>query len=203
MYEELENQQKQQLTQLINEYSDVFSSGLLDLGRSKVASHRIDTGRSFHINMPPYMSSLKHERRYDVKWMKCFKLELSDRLQVHGHHQWFFPPKNDGSSRFCVDFRRLNAMTRKDRYPLPRIDDSFDLLQGQQFFSTLDLQSGYWQIPVEEDDKEKTAFISPSGLFEFNVLTFGLCNGPVTFQRAMDSAFAGLKWRGCLHGLPR
>ena len=86
--------------------------------------------------------------------------------------------KKDGSKRFCVDYRRLNDITFKDAYPLPRIDDSLDQLSGAQWFSCLDLNSGYWQVEVEESDRPKTAFASKRGLFEFKVKPSGLCNAP-------------------------
>ena len=107
-------------------------------------------------------------------------------------------PKKDGSVRFCIDYRKGNAVTRRDAYPLPRIDDTLDTLAGAKWFSTLDLVSGYWQVELEEQDKEKTAFCTQDGLFEFNVLPFGLCNGPATFQRLMDLVLTGLQWSSCL-----
>ena len=106
--------------------------------------------------------------------------------------------KRDGSHRFCVDYRKLNAVTRKDAYPLPRIDDTLDTLSGACWFSTLDMVSGYWQVEVGEKDREKTAFCTPYGLYEFNVLPFGLCNGPATFQRLMDLVLSGLQMSQCL-----
>lgn len=83
--------------------------------------------------------------------------------------------KKDDSWRFCVDYRRLNAVTKKDVYPLPRID-AIDCLHSASYFSSVDLRSGYWQIPMNPQDKEKTAFITPDGLFEFNVMPFGSSN---------------------------
>ena len=100
--------------------------------------------------------------------------------------------------RFRVDYRKVNTFTRKDTYPLPRIDSTLDTLPGSQWFSTLDLLSGYWQVEVEEADCEKTAFCTTEGLFQFKVMPFGLCNGPATFQRLMDLVLAGLQWSQCL-----
>ena len=84
--------------------------------------------------------------------------------------------KRDGSTRFCVDFRKVNQVTKKDAQPLPRIDDTLDALGAAKWFSTLDLASGYWQVEVEPADREKTAFATPQGLYQFRVMPFGLCN---------------------------
>lgn len=89
-------------------------------------------------------------------------------------------------------------MTKKDVYPIPRIDDSLAALGNAKYFSTFDLASGYWQIPMNERDREKTAFISHYGLYEFLVMPFGLCNAPATFQRYMDVILSGLKWKSIL-----
>ena len=90
--------------------------------------------------------------------------------------------KKNGTSRFCIDYRKVNSVTRKDAYPLPRINDVLDTLGGSKLFSNLDLISGYWQVGLHQDDKYKTTFCTSEGLYEFNVMPFGLCNGPATFQ---------------------
>ena len=107
--------------------------------------------------------------------------------------------KKDGSLRFCVDFRQLDAVTVKDAHPLSRIGDLLDVLHGARWFSTLNLKSRYWQVPILEQDKEKTAFRTSSGqLYEFNQVPFGLCNAPATFSRLMDCVLSGLHWETCL-----
>ena len=89
-------------------------------------------------------------------------------------------------------------MTHKDAYPLPRIDDTLQSLSGSKWFSPIDLLSGYWQVDIAESDRKKTAFITHDGLFEFNVMPFGLCNAPATFQRLMNLALSGMLWSECL-----
>ena len=97
-----------------------------------------------------------------------------------------------------MDYRRLNARTKKDAFPLLRIDDSLNSLSGQAWFSTLDLASGYWQVRLSEDAKPKTAFATHSGLFQFAVMPFGLCNAPATFERLMSQVMRRLHWKRCL-----
>ena len=127
---------------------------------------------------------------------KCYsggQIEPSDIL-------WASPvvlvTKRDGSTRFCVDYRRLNALTTKDAYP--RIDDSLRLLGNQQWFSTMDIASGYWQVAMSPDAKRKAAFVTNEGLFQFRVMPFGLCNAPATFKRLMDRVLCGIRWSRCL-----
>ena len=93
-----------------------------------------------------------------------------------------------------MDYWRLNAVTIQDAYPLPRIDASLDALAGSKFFSTLDLVGGYWQVPLDEDAQEKSAFATRSGLWKWRVLPFGLTSAPATFQRLMETVLHGLHW---------
>ena len=100
--------------------------------------------------------------------------------------------KQDGTHRFCVDFRELNSVTKADTFPLPRIDDLLDQLGAAKYFSTLDLASGYWQMRMHPDSVEKTVFVTPQGLHEFRVMSFGLTNAPGVFQRLMERVLSGL-----------
>ncbi|GBN22444.1 Transposon Ty3-I Gag-Pol polyprotein, partial [Araneus ventricosus] len=95
--------------------------------------------------------------------------------------------KKDGSTRFCVDYRKLNKITIKDSYPLPRIDDILDVLNRSQWFSTLDLKGGYWQVENRLEDREKTTFTTGQELWQFKVMPFELCNAPATFERLMET----------------
>ena len=109
---------------------------------------------------------------------------------------WSFPVvlarKKDGSQRFCVNYRRLNAELKLDAYPLPRIDDVLDTLGGALYFSTLDMASGYWQFEIAESDRELTAFSTRRGHFQFRYLPFGISSAPAIFQRTIDLLLSGL-----------
>ena len=106
--------------------------------------------------------------------------------------------KKDGTPRFCIDFRKLNEVTRKDAYPLPLIETCLDALAGATLFSTFDLRSGYHQMRMSEKDADKTSFVTREGTFRYKVLPFGLCNAGASFQRLMDLVMAGLNFKACL-----
>ena len=103
-----------------------------------------------------------------------------------------------GQLVFCVDYRKLNSATKLDVHPLPRIDESLDLLCGTKYFTSLDLASGYWQVGMAPEAQEKTTFTTHDGLYEFKVMPFGLCNAPATFKRLMENLLAGLARDKCL-----
>ena len=103
-----------------------------------------------------------------------------------------------GGLRYCVDFRKLNYVTRKDAFPIPLIEECLYHLEGNRYFSTLDMASGYWQINIEPEDRHKTAFITRYGLFEHVRMTQGLCNAPATYQRAMNRILKGMVWKNVL-----
>ena len=100
--------------------------------------------------------------------------------------------KRDSTLRFAIDYRKLNDVTKKDAYSLPDIQSILDKLKGASFFTSLDVASAYWCVPVHEPDIEKTAFHTPRGQFEMTVMPFGLCNSQATYQRLMDKTFHGL-----------
>ncbi|UYV61958.1 hypothetical protein LAZ67_1007166, partial [Cordylochernes scorpioides] len=187
--------EKEQLKQVLERYEDLFSSGL---GRSNLAKHRIDTEGAKPIKHKPYRVSAKE--REIIK--EQIDEMLRDGIIRPSSSPWSFPvilvKKRDGKYRFCVDYRKLNDVTVKDVYPIPRIDEVLDTLQGSKYFSAIDLKSGYWQVEVEEKDKEKTAFTTAHGLYEFNVMPFGLCNAPATFERNMENMLGNLRWQICL-----
>ena len=116
--------------------------------------------------------------------------------------EWESPPvlvrKKDNTWRYCIDFRYLNSVSIKDAYPLPLIEECIDSLSGMKWFCTLDMNSGYWQIPIAEEDISKTAFSTKYGLFQFLRMPFGLVNAPATFQRAMHVVLAGLIWEAVI-----
>ena len=196
--EHLSPLQQQQLNDLFKEFSDVFSQGEDNLSCTPLLEHTIEThGPPLRQPYRRQNPAVQREEMAQVQQMLA-----SDVIHL-SNSPWasvvVIVKKKDGSTRFCVDFRQLNAATVKDAHPLPRIDNLLDALHGARWFSTLGLKSGYWQVPIMERDKEKTAFRTSSRqLYEFNQVPFGLCNAPATFSRLMDRVLSGLHWDTCL-----
>ena len=196
---ELTSDQRARAADLLAKHVNTFPApGTPITGRTEAVMHDIDTGSTRPIRCNP--------RKLSPKKIKI-QQELVDKMLEEGQIEhsvsaWSAPTvlvtKKDGTTRFCVDYRRLNNNTKKDAFPLPRIDDSLNSLSGQSWFSTLDLASGYWQVRLSEDAKPKTAFATHSGLFQFTVMPFGLCNAPATFERLMSQVMRGLHWKRCL-----
>ena len=176
----------------LSQYHDIFSLEDGERGETDLTEMTIETGDS-----PP--------KRVPARRMPlAVRREVARQLRVMQEagviqpstSPWSSPVvmvrKKDGTQRFCVDYRALNAVTRVDTFPLPRIDDLLDQLGNSRFFTTLDLASGFWQIRLTLSSREKTAFSVPQGLFEFRVMPFGLTNAPAVFQRLMEQVLAGL-----------
>ena len=192
---ELSISERSEILATLMKFADVFQE---TLGHTDVISHKIDTG-----DAPPIR---QYPRRLPYAFREEVKSQVTDMLQKGviepSSSPWASPivlvKKKDGQYRFCVDYRKLNAVTKKDAHPLPRVDDLLDALNGSCMFSTMDLRSGYWQVSVEPSDKEKTAFVTPDGLWEFCRMPFGVSNGCATFQRAIEIVLSGLTYETCL-----
>ncbi|GFY01978.1 retrovirus-related Pol polyprotein from transposon 412 [Trichonephila clavipes] len=197
---ELSPEQKSSAERLFQEFEDVFSRNSSDIGHTTVTQHRIDTADHPPIKQHP--RRLPFAKQEEVGTL-LREMQENDIIEPSSS-PWASPivlvRKKDGSTRFCVDYRKLNDVTKKDSYPLPRIDDTLDTLSGHKWFSTLDLKSGYWQVEIHPEDREKkkTAFTSGQGLWQFKVMPFGLCNAPATFERLMETVLKSLTFEACL-----
>ena len=194
----LNSVQTKSLINLILEFSDVFVGPDGKVGHNTLLKHRIDTAESQPFKSHPRKKSAM-EREHIAKEVQ--KL-LEDGYIRPSMSPWgsavVLARKKDGTLRFCIDYRELNKMTKKDAYPLPKIEECLDSLDGCQYYSTMDMAHGYWQVAMESSSIEKTAFTTHVGLFEWNVLPFGLCNAPATFCRLMELVLADILWKHCL-----
>ena len=192
-------EQQQRAKDVIKKYSFLFAMGTLDLGKTNLVKHKIELTdytpiKDRYRRIPPhqYEEVLKH---------------LKEMLDVgairRSNSPWASPVvlvrKKDGSLRFCIDLRKLNARTIKDAYSLPRIEDALDSLNGACIFTSLDLKSGYWQVELDESSIPLTAFtVGPLGFYECVRMPFGLTNAPATFQRLMESCLGELHLEWCI-----
>ncbi|CAF1042195.1 unnamed protein product, partial [Didymodactylos carnosus] len=170
----LPTQQRQQLEPVLLKHSAVFDTSKITTINNNNVEHRIPV-------QPRHQPIQSYPYRKAAKETQIINEQVKEMLENH-------------IIRPSTNYRKLNLITERDVYPLPRIDDIIDKLSDSNYFSTLDLKAGYWQISVAEGDKKKTAFVTTNGLYEFNVLPFGLSNAPSTFQRVINSVLGTLRW---------
>ena len=194
----LTEEQQHEFYLLLLNYADIFASSDSGLGCTTMLKHSINTGNASPIRQAPRRLPAHRQQEATRLVNEMLQKDIIERSTSPWSSPVVLVTKKDGSIRFCIDYRKVNEVTKKDAYPLPRIDSTLETLAGSKLFTTLDLLSGYWQVELAEADREKTAFATKDGLFQFKVLPFGLCNGPATFQRLMDLVLSGLQWSTCL-----
>jgi hypothetical protein len=188
----LTSDQRKEITDLIQEYVHLFPDVP---SRTDLAVHDVDVGDARPVKQHSYRMNpvkLGHLRK-EVDYM------LENDIIEPSHSEWSSPcllvPKPDGSFRFCTDFRKVNALSRSDSYPIPRIDDCIDKVGSAKYVTKFDLLKGYWQVPLTDRAKDVSAFVTPDGLYQYKVMPFGMKNAPATFQRLVNEVIAGLE--GC------
>jgi transposase InsO family protein len=183
------------LSELLHQYRDVISLNDSDLGHVTIVQHTIDTG-----DHRPIRETLRpHPRAHLPIIDKMIDDMLEQGVIEPSRSEWAsnitLARKKDNTWRFCCDTRKLNLITKKDLYPLKRIDTCLDTLAGSIWFSTLDMRSGFHQISMDEKDRDKTSFLSHRGSFRWTRMPYGLCNSPATFQRVMDTVMVDLDYK--------
>ena len=182
--ERLNEEQRRQLQRLLDRFKEVLKS---KPGRTTLTEHRIRVKKT---NQPVRQHPYRIPYAYRTAVEKELKEMEREGIIESSKSDWASPmvivKKKDGSLRICVDYRKLNAVTEMDAYPMPRIDDILDQIGQAKYLTTLDLARGYWQVPVAKEDQHITAFTTPFGLYQFKVMPFGLSGAPASFQRLMD-----------------
>src|SRR6266540_1747931 len=174
------------LKAVLEEFRDIQFENIKELGRTNIIQHTIQL-----LDERPVSKGNRPLDQKDQIWIKQELKDLLEKGIIRESTSLYSAPivvvdKKTGDRRMCIDYRDLNAKTKKNSYPIPRQTEIFASFQGAQWFTSLDLASEYWQVGMDEKDKEKTAFNTPWGLFEWNVMPFGLCNAPATFQHLMN-----------------
>ena len=185
-------EQENELEALVREYSDVFVMKSSEIGHTSLVKHHIEVSDSRPIKHCP--RPVPYALREKVAEMVQDYLEkgvIRPSMSPYSNPV-VLVRKKDGSLRFCIDYRRLNAITKKDAYPVPNIDSILLTIGKPHFFASLDVKDAYWHIPLDEESMEKTAFPTPQGLYEWKVMPLGLANAPATFQRFMQRVLQGL-----------
>ncbi|KAM9985839.1 hypothetical protein ACTFIZ_002137 [Dictyostelium cf. discoideum] len=181
---------KSQAVPLIIKYQDVFTNTLTEPGAISGVEHQIKLTQkdaSFQAYPVKFTNEQKDFLDKHIKELLKYKIIRESNSPVSS--SVVLRPKPDGSMRMCINYTKLNNITVKDRYPIPDINEIWNQIKGSKVYSKLDMISGYYQIPIRESDKYLTAFSVPQGLFEFNVMPFGLCNAPAVFQRTIHKIF--------------
>jgi len=194
----LSAEQRKKAEELICDNAELFSKSEFDIGRTSMAKHHIDTGTSLPFKQPLRRHPMAHLPIIDRHVDEMIKAGVVPPTVSEWASNVVLIKKPDQTWRFCVDMRQLNNLTLKDSYPLPRGDTCLESLGGAVYISSLDLRQGYWQQELDEKSSQKAAFVTRRGVFKFNVLAYGLCNAPASFQRLMDMVLNGLTWQFCL-----
>jgi hypothetical protein len=192
----LNKQEKEMFLAFLQKNIDVFAVDPLKLTQTDFY-HHIETDGA-PVKQRPHRLPHSQMETIDNEIEQMLKARIIEPSDSPWSSPIVLVKKKDGGTRFCIDFRKVNEVTKRDSYPLPRIDATLDLLAGSKIFSTLDCFSGFWQIQLDDESKEKTAFTTRGGLYQFRVLPFGLTNAPSCFQRTMEQVFAGLTLETCL-----
>ena len=196
--DKLNLEDKNNLMMVLSKYRNSFSTGPEDLGKCEIVKHSIKTNIDHPIAVKPRRIPLGLEE--EVKHLIDGMLESN--VISPSNSAWNFPivlvRKKDGTTRMCVDYRKLNAATSRPIFPIPNSEEIFDAVQGARYFSTIDLANGYHQVDLEEEAKEKTAFSTRYGQFQFNRMPFGLCSAPATFQKLMNVVLKTENWTNCV-----
>ena len=195
----LTDNEKGRLADLITEFSDVFMSPNGQLSQTDLAEHYIDTGDTKPFKTPCHRLPLFKKPIVEAEIKKMLEQKVIEPSVSPWNSPICLVAKKSGEWRFCVDLRALNSVTKLDTYPLPRIDETLDQLSNSKYFSTLDMASGYWQLNLSPQDRDKTSFAIPGvGTFRFRVMCFGLKNAPSSFSRLMEIVLRGLQFDKCL-----
>jgi RNase H-like domain found in reverse transcriptase/Reverse transcriptase (RNA-dependent DNA polymerase)/Integrase zinc binding domain len=186
------------LAGLLETFHDVFAWSAKDIGKARVDACELRVKEDQVVHVPPFRVAPKEREIIREQVDEMLRNNVIRPSRSHFASPVVLVRKKNGSWRFCVDFRKVNDVLCGDTYPLPLIADILASLNGSKYFSLMDLFSGFWQLPLAENSKYLTSFITGDGLWEFNVLPFGLKVSPALFQRGMDRVLAGLKWSACL-----
>jgi len=174
------------LQQVLHEYANICTSSQTEISKTTLITHKINTENAAPISQKPYRMNPENEKFLNEEVERLLQAKIIRK----SYSPWASPVvivgKKGGDKRLCIDYRKLNTVTKVDSYPLSRIDDHLNSLGGATWFTTLDLASGYWQVSMNSADIEKTAFRTYRGLYEFLVMPFELNNAPGTFQRLMN-----------------